>query len=157
MIHKHTLSMQAALKLNQELHLQGKLYTVIGIDTYTLKNLLGKTKKWTSYTLIDAKKNKTWISYGATGEYFTEWAIIPLKNFKQSAGAIKMDLTGVAHISFKGNPGYSTPLSEIVWLESSNKQYDYISLERFWDQKKNNVIPLEPYYQSGKIIKDFKI
>ena len=148
--------MQTQLKLNQKVMLHQREYMIIGIDTYTLKNLFGKIKKWISYTLIDNKKTKTWITYGTADGYFTEWAIIPLKQFKQYAGALKMDLTGIAHISFKGNPGYSTPVSEIVWLEA-NKKYDYVSLERFLNQNKGNVIPLEPYYQSGKILKDFKI
>ena len=149
--------MSQQLKLKQKVLLHGKEYTVIGIDTYSLKNLLDKTKTWVSYTLIDDKKNKTWISYGTEGNYFTQWAIIPQKTYKQLAKDLKMDLSGIAHISFKGNPGYSTPVSEIVWLNASGKDFDYISLERFLEQKKDKITPLEPYYQSGKILKDFKI
>ncbi len=149
--------MSPKLQLNQKVLLQEKEYTIIGIDTYTLKNLLGRTKKWISYTLIDNKNNKTWITFGTAGNYFTQWAIIPQKSYKQLARGLKMDLSGIAQVSFKGNPGYSTPISEIVWLDASGKDFDYVSLERFLEQKKGTVIPLEPYYQSGKILKDFKI
>lgn len=152
-------SMKTKLELNDQLKVHNTMYRVIGLDTYTLKNVLDTTKKWVSYTLIDDEKKKTWISFGIAGEYFTQWETLSGKQFKKDVqhASPNLDLTGIATISFQGNQGYSTPLAEIVWFNTKNLPYEFLAIERFLQQEKEKVKPMESYYQTGTILKDFMI
>ncbi len=149
--------MKNKLTVNQVITLKNITYKVIGIDTYKLNNVFGKTKQWISYTLTDSKKNKTWISYGISGDYFTQWASLTEAEFKKKATVSpNLDLSGIAQISFKGNPGFSTPIAEIVWFNVANQNYNYLSIERFLKQHEETIIPLESYYLTGTILKEFR-
>jgi hypothetical protein len=150
--------MTTELHLNQEVTLQGKTYKVIGIDHYHLKNILGGNAEWKSYTLIDSKKNKTWISYGSIPNYFIQWATISEAEFKkQATNPLNLDSTGIAHIEFEGNPGYSTPNAELMLFNVANQSYDYVGMERFLKQNNDKVESMESYFQTGTLLKDFKI
>ncbi|SRR5258708_5863026 len=145
------------LTLHQEVSVDGNKYTVIGVDKYSLKNISGKIKEWESYTLKDTQGNKTWLSYGAVEDYFIQWALISEEDFnKQAEQSVNLDLSGIAHITFQGNPGFSTPEAEIIWFNLKNEEFDYVAFERFLEQKDNEITPLESYYNTGKILKDFK-
>lgn len=145
------------LTLNQNVILEKIAYKIIGIDHYSLKNLFGKTKEWDSYTLIDDQGNKTWVSYGAVKDYFLQWTLISELQFKKTIDqSPNLDLTGIANVTFIGNPGYSTPTAEIVWFDLWGKEYDYVASERFLKQNGEMIEPLETYYDAGKILKDFK-
>lgn len=149
--------MRNKLILNQKVNLDEKIYKVIGIDYYVLKNVLNLTRKWTSYTLIDKDNHKTWISYGVAGRYFTQWATIAKLKFKNEATMpAYLELSGIANVSFQGNRGYSTPFTEIVWFKTANINYDFLAIERFLKQTKSGIIPLESYFLSGKILKNFR-
>lgn len=146
------------LALHQEVNLGGIAFKIIGIDHYKLKNLFGKIKEWDSYTLIDKKGNKTWISYGAVKDYYLLWSLISEIEFKKAADySLNPELTGIANCTFEGNPGYSTPTAELVWVDLINQKYDYFVYERFLKQTGDKIKPLESYYDAGKILKDFKI
>jgi len=146
------------LKLNQKVTIGNNFYKVIGIDHYRLNNLFGETKKWDSYTLIDEDNNKTWISYGAVKDYYLQWTLISETEFKKGIMAPpQLELTGIADVTFEGNPGFSTPTAELVWFNLKEQNYDYFVYERFLEQAGNRIEPLESYYDAGKILKDFKI
>ena len=147
------------LKLNQEISLENKRYTVVGIDHYHLKNILGTVKEWKSYTLKDAEGNKTWIVYGIIPDYFVQWYNLEKAEFKQQAStkSPNLELSGIAYITFEGNAGYSSPNAELLCFPSSDTSYDFIAMERFLSQNGKIVKPTEAYYQSGKILKDFTI
>ena len=141
------------LTINQKVTIEGKIYKIIGIDHYILNNLFGELKKWNSYTLIDDKKNKTWVSYGAIKNYYLQWSLISAEEFRD--GIIvpaNLDLTGIANVTFEGNQGYSTPTAELVWFDLKDQKYDYFVFERFLE---SNGKPQEAYYDAGKILKDF--
>ena len=109
--------MHTKLKLNQTVILEGTSYKVIGIDDYSLINVFGNTKNWISYTLVDEKNNKTWISYEAIPDHFVQWSLISEKEFlKEAKTPLNMELSGIANITFKGNPGFSTPVAELFWF-----------------------------------------
>src|SRR5437899_439745 len=132
--------MISKLTLNQELTVEGKKYTVIGIDKYSLKNTFGQTKEWDSYTLKDNTENKTWISFGAVKDYFVQWDLLSEEDFKKQAiSPINLDLTGIANVTFQGNPGFSTPVAEILWFNVKNMEYDYVAFERFLKQNGSNM------------------
>ncbi len=149
--------MKTSFRIGEEIIIEKHKYSVIGIDTYVLKNLSGKVKKWVSYTLKDIKGEKTWISFGVTGNYFTQWSNISKLDFEKAIknADINTELSGIANISFSGNPGYSTPVAEILGFNVINRRYNFLGIERFLKQGKNNVEPLKSYYQTGKLIKDF--
>jgi hypothetical protein len=143
------------LAINQKVTIEGKIYEIIGIDHYVLNNLFGELKRWDSYTLIDNKNNKTWVSYGAIKDYYLQWSLISAEEFRD--GIIvpaNLDLTGIANVTFEGNQGYSTPTAELVWFDLKDQKYDYFVFERFLE---NNGKPQEAYYDAGKILKDFKV
>ena|SRR5256885_2253409 len=145
------------LKINQEITLDGKNYKVIGVDYYRLKNVSGNTKEWVSYTLIDNEGNKTWISYGAVKDYFIQWSLIAETEFRKEVTVpANLDLSGIAHVTFEGNPGYSTPTAELIWFDLTSGPYDFVVFERFLRQEQDHLEPMESYYDAGKILKDFK-
>ena len=145
------------LKLNQKVSLEGVVYRVIGIDHYHLKDLFGKQKTWDSYTLVDEKGNKSWISYGAIKDYYLRWELITEKAFKKlTKTPPNLELTGIADVTFQGNQGYSTPTAEIVWFDLKDSDYDYVASERFLKQSGEKIEPLETYYDAGNILKNFK-
>ena len=145
--------------MNQEIALKGKTYKVIGVDHYNLTNVLGKEQTWDSYTVVDKNNNKTWISYGVAGKYFTQWAVLSEAVFKKAVVNAPFDcvLTGIANITFEGNPGYSTPFAEMVWFRPKERTYDFLLIERFLKQDGKTLIPQESYFQTGTILKDFKL
>lgn len=146
------------LTIAQEVKLEGKIYKVIGIDHYKLKNLLDGVKEWDSYTLIDDQGDKTWVSYGAIKDYYLHWKLVSAKEFTQGLKfPPNPELTDIANVTFQGNPGYSTPTAEIVWVNLANQKYDYFVYERFLKQVGNEIEALESYYDAGKILKDFII
>jgi hypothetical protein len=151
--------MNKDLKLNQEISLENKAYTVVGIDHYHLKNVLETVMTWKSYTLKDAEGNKTWITYGIIPDYFIQWYILDKEEFKQQAAtkSPNLELSGIAHITFEGNAGYSSPNAELLCFPSAGTSYDFVAMERFLNQNGEIVEPTEAYYQSGKILKDFTI
>ena len=150
--------MAKKMKLNHEVDLDSKIYKVIGIDHYVLTNLFGGTREWDSYTLIDAKNNKTWISQGAVKDYYLHWILVSESEFKKMTGvAPNLNLTGIADVTFQGNPGYSTPTAELVWFDLQNAKYDFMVYERFLEPKGKKVKPQEPYYDAGRILKNFTI
>ena len=143
------------LAINQKVTIEEKIYEIIGIDHYVLNNLFGELKRWDSYTLIDNKNNKTWVSYGAIKDYYLQWSLISAEEFRD--GIIvpaNLDLTGIANVTFEGNQGYSTPTAELVWFDLKDQKYDYFVFERILE---NNGKPQEAYYDAGKIVKDFKV
>jgi hypothetical protein len=147
------------LKINQKIILKGKTYEVIGIDTYSLKNVLNETKEWISYTLKDQTGEKTWVSYGVTEEYFVEWTLLEETEYKNEikTASLNTTLSGIANITFEGNPGFSTPFAEIIWTNTVQSKYDFVAVERFLKQNGDKIEPLEPYYNAGKLLKEFKI
>jgi len=146
------------LALNQNINLDGIIYSVIGIDTYQLKNVLGEAKTWYSYTLIDKENNKTWITYGHAESYFVQWRVITEKEFKQeSTKTFMFDFSGIANISFEGNQGYSTPTAEIIWFSVTGRTYDFVAIERFLEQKKDTIDISDSDYLTGTILKNFTI
>lgn len=148
--------MNSGDKLNKEVVLKGVTYKVIGIDYYTLNNLFGESVDWTSYTLIDKDENKTWVSGPYAGK-FVQWSLFSAEEFKQDKKAsMDPNLTGIANIKFEGNPGFSTPVAEIVWLKTSGT-YDYIAMERFMKLEGKSIEPEESYFNAGKILEDFTI
>lgn len=150
--------MSKELSLNQEVPLENKQYRVVGIDHYHLKNVLETEKEWKSYTLKDSEGNKTWISYGTIPDYFVQWQILDKEEFKKQAAAKSpnLELSGIAHITFEGNAGYSSPNAEILCFPSSDTTYDFIAMERFLNQNGEITEPTEAYYQSGKILKNLQ-
>ena len=68
-----------------------------------------------------------------------------------------LELSGIAEVSFQGNPGYSTPFTEIVWFNASNKNYDFLAIERFLQQSHSVITPLESYFLGGKVLKKFQL
>lgn len=150
--------MKTILKLNETIKLKNKTYKVIGIDRYVLKNLIEKTRKWVSYTLVDAKNNKTWISFGQSDKYFIQWSTITEKEFKNYYPyPLNFELTGIANVSFLGNPGYSTPNVELIWFNIKKTDADYLIVERFLKQTKSKVEAQTPYYMVGKLLKHRKL
>jgi len=149
--------MNIALSLNQIINLSKKDYKVIGIDSYDLKNILGKHKQWTSYTLQDVNEAKTWISFGTAGNYFVQWIDISEDEFKKFSNfSLNLDLTGIANIKFQGNAGYSSPFAEIINLNVTNQNFDFLGIERFLKKEREILVPLESYFQRGLILRDFK-
>lgn len=134
--------------------LNGRNYTIIGIDSYTLKNILGKKVTWVSYTLIDNKDCKTWISGPFNGNYY-QWSLLEEKEFTSltKTAVQNNEQTGIANITFEGNPGFSTPYAEILWSDLKNNEFDCIALERFITVDGRKIEPLESYYNAGKILK----
>ena len=150
--------MKSKLTINQKILLSGEAYKVIGIDSYILSNVVGGTQKWISYTLLTDKKKKTWISYGAIKNYFIQWAVISEKKFKKEATIpLNINLSGLANISFIGDPGYSKPFAELFWFNVQNRKYDFLLIERFIRHDANELKILDSYYQTGTILKDFRI
>jgi hypothetical protein len=150
--------MNTKLKLNQAITLGETTYEVIGVDDYSLINVFGNKKSWISYTLIDKNKNKTWISYGAIPNYFIQWSLVSEKEFiKEAQTPLNMELSGIANITFKGNPGFSTPVAELFWFNLSEKKYDFYVVEKFVKNKGEKSEVLESYYDAGEILTDFKV
>lgn len=148
--------MKASNLLNTEVLLKGVTYKIIGIDYYTLTNIFGEKVDWTSYTLIDKNEEKTWVSGPYDGKY-VQWSLFSAEEFKKDKNAtLNPNLTGISTIKFDGNPGFSTPYAEIVWMNTSGK-YDYIALERFMKLEGKTLEPDEPYFNAGKILEDFKL
>ena len=146
-------SIMNKVSINQQIILKDKTYKVIGVDHYILNNLFGNPKEWDSYTLIDDSENKTWISYGAVKDYYIQWTLISAEEFRNGIVVpANLDLTGIANVKFKGNPGYSTPTAELIWFDLKKQKNDYFVFERFL---KNDGKPEEPYYDAGKILKNF--
>lgn len=145
------------LKLNQVISLNKIIYKIIGIDYYSMHNILENVKQWISYTLVDSNGKKTWISYGHAGKYFVQWCEIKKNEYsKLATGSLNPVFSGIAKIKFEGNPGYSTPYAEIIWTDVKNEQFDCVNVERFLEKNQNDLIIKESYYLSGKILKDFK-
>lgn len=148
--------MKTTLRMNQQVTVETTLYRVIGIDTYALTNVFGKPKKWISYTLINDKNNKIWISYGAIPKYFVQWTLVPESEFKKEITTpLNCDLSGIANITFEGNPGFSTPIAELFWFNLKGNAYDFYVVEKFITEKGDQVILLETYFDGGKILKNF--
>lgn len=145
------------LLVNQEITLENKHYKIIGIDHYRLKNVIGSIVKWDSYTFIDNRGKKIWISYHESQNIFVQWIAISKAEFKKKViSAPDLELTGLADITFEGNAGYSTPTAEVMTFSLTNQEFDYIGYERFLKQKGKQITLLETYYDAGKILKDFK-
>lgn len=144
--------------LHTKVKFQDKNYTIIGIDSYSLKNILDQKKTWVSYTLEDSNNEKTWIS-GPFNGYYYQWFLLEKENFTSLAKeAIEnSELTGIANITFEGNQGFSTPYAEVVWLDLLNNKFTCIAVERFITLDAGKINPLEPNYNAGKIVKDFPI
>src|SRR5579859_7708071 len=103
------------LTVNQQVILYGKRYKIIGIDHYHLKNLIDGIKEWDSYTLVDDKGDKTWVSYGAVQDFYLQWELVSADEFKKRVMfQPNLELTGIANVTFQGNPGYSTATAELV-------------------------------------------
>ena len=132
---------------------------VIGFDTYRLTNIFEKTQEWISYTIIDDEKNRIWLGWGTTKDFFVKQWLISEAEFRKKIKdlPINSDLTGIANISFEGDQGYSAPSSEIIWFDSSNSEYDSLILERFLERNGDKLKPSKSYYHLAKILKDFKV
>jgi hypothetical protein len=133
-----------ALKLDDKLLIKNKIYKTIGIDSYKLNNSYEKTKRWTSFTL-KSDTGKLWITKGI-GKNYRLW-MPATKNIVKSLKDCKLNLefTGIANIEFKGNPGFSTPLAELLLFENAT---EFFAIERFFGKN------VETYYYLGKIIKE---
>jgi hypothetical protein len=150
--------MKTQSQINQSILLKGKEYKIIGIDTYFLKSITDNNISWKSYTLLDIKGKKTWVSGPYNGCYY-QWTLLSEKKFKEAAteNPLNSKLTGIANIEFEGNFGFSTPYAELVWIDLNDHEYDCVAVERFLKQTKEKIIPMESYYNAGKILKDFII
>lgn len=149
--------MQKKLQINQVITLHNKSYKIIGIDTYSLKNIYDQLVDWVSYTLIDSEENKTWVS-GPINGFFYQWSLLSSSEFKKLAkGKLLNDnLTGMANITFEGNPGFSTPCAEIVWIDVNHQKFDCVVVERFIAIKGDQTEIQEAYFNAGTLLKDIK-
>lgn len=151
----------AKLTVDQQIEFEGNVYRVNGFDEYSLVNIYGKPKKWTSYTLIDVKddKNRIWIGYGFAKNYYVKQWLISESEFKKNIKNVPLngEYTGIANITFVGDQGYSLPSSEIIWFDHTTKASDFFVIERFLKKDGIYFKPLDSYYHGMKILKNFPI
>lgn len=135
--------MVAKLNLYEKLTINNQEYKIIGIDNYHLKNSLGKTKKWKSFTLKSGK-SKLWFVVGIKRKPIVWYSV--KKGFIKSVKNYKFNLefSGIAEITFEGNKGFSSPKAEVILLEHKNK---FFAIERFFDKVINT------YYYKGELKK----
>lgn len=149
------------LKPDQNIKFEGKLFRVNGYDEYTLINIYGQPKHWTSYTIIDVDndKNRIWLGYGFAKKYYVKQWLISESEFKKNTKSVPLNgnYTGIANITFVGDQGYSLPTSELIWFDSSSEDYDFFVIERFLKKDKTYLKPLESYYHGMKILKNFTV
>jgi|SRR6185437_2970050 len=153
--------MKTGLTLNQKKEVDGVTYEVIGIDSYTLTNIYEQKREWLSYTLVDVanKENRIWLGYGFADNFLIKQWLISEEEFKKNTQKrpLNTDLTGIAHITFEGEQGYSIQNSEIIWYNSASDQYDFFVIERFLKEDGDKLNPLKSYYHGMKILKDLKV
>lgn len=149
------------LEIGQQITFEGKQYRVNGFDEYTLTNIYGGTKEWTSITIINVAddKDRIWLGYNITQGYYVKQWLIPEKEFieKTAKASFNGDFTGIANITFVGDQGYSLPVSEIIWYDQSNKDNDFLVIERFLEHNSDTTKALKSYYHEMKILKDFTV
>jgi|SRR6185369_1702348 len=151
--------MKNILSIGQKITLDGKIYKAIGIDSYVLTNLYDQKREWRSYTLITDGDEKIWLGHGIDGDLFLKQWLISETEFKEKTEKLPLnaEYSGIAHISFEGNQGYSVPTSEIIWFNFPEEQYDYLIIERFLEADGDKVKLSKPYYHGTKIVKNIAI
>jgi len=115
------------INLHDRVSIKNTNYEVIGIDSYSLTNYLNNKKQWTSYTL-KSKKSKLWLVLGVNDKPLL-WRMTSPKSIKSvKEFHFDFEFSGIANIEFRGDKGFSTPKSEIVFLKKGNK---YFVIEKF--------------------------
>ncbi len=109
------------MKLGQSYKLKKERCTIIGIDSYNLSNLLGKSKTWKSYTFQNQKGEKRWVVTGIMKKTWICHAILK-KDIPKNLIVLK-EYSGTAKITFKGNKGFSSPKSKITLWKEKTKVY----------------------------------
>lgn len=130
-----------AINVGSVIHVENIEFSVIGIDCYSLLNMNGRKRKWISFT-IKNKNKKQWIVRGINNKEILWEKSKQLKNaIIQNNYRFNPIMSGIATIQFRGNKGFSTPLAEIIWFDSRNKNNnsDYYVQENFLVLKKNNL------------------
>jgi hypothetical protein len=147
------------LNVGAEFQLHSTTFQVVGIDDYKLQNSSGGQRDWVSYTLLSAGGERTWISYGVADSFFTRWAEITLTEYQQLAknATVDLNLTGIARITFAGDRGHSTPDAELVWSRTDSEAPEFSLIERFLTVDADGVRGLQPYFQTGTILREFAV
>lgn len=147
------------LKLHEQVTFEGKLFKVNGFDEYTLIDIYGQSRKWTSYTIIDVAddKNRIWLGYGMVESYYVKQWLISELEFKKKTENLPLNgrFTGITNITFVGDQGYSLPNSELIWYDDNSELYDFFVIERFLEKNGTYMKPLKSYYHAMKILKNF--
>lgn len=118
--------MTEQFQVSTNLRLNNKTYEIVGIDTYCLFNHLGQKVKWKSYTLV-CDKERIGLSF-MNGSFFL-WDEAPLETFPSKL--LRLDLSGMAHITFEGDNGPSTPVAELIWFETPGAPEKNYLIESF--------------------------
>jgi hypothetical protein len=138
--------------MGSHLKLDDKDYKVIGIDTYNLTNFLDGFSSWQSFTLLTSDEQKAWISLTQGENYYVRWKAIPksaFEDFLWRPMTLNLRLSGMAMLSFEGDPGYSTPFAETCYFDVTNCEYDFLATERFLEIVSGKLIVQETMYMIG--------
>jgi hypothetical protein len=129
--------------------LKGLYYQVAGIDTYTLHNQIEPSKQWKSYTLVG---NNQRIGLTQIDNEFELWDSVPDNKIPTSQLTFNLEMSGIASISFEGDRGPSTSISEIVWFDINNDPDRDLVTERFLYIKANQLKKVETFFYLGEKI-----
>ena len=142
------------LQSGQTITIKGSLYTAVGIDTYTLFNQTVSSKHWNSFTLVG---NDRRIGLTQIGTSLNMWDSIPENKVQFQDLVFNPVMSGIANISFEGEQGPSTPVSELVWFDFKNDPDRNLVIERFLYFEDERLIKVETFYYLGEKLKESDI
>jgi hypothetical protein len=145
--------MNLSIKIGNRITIKGNKYAVVGIDTYHLFNQLQKEKIWDSYTLVG---NNERIGLTQIDQNFQLWRDSSA-NIQTVPGALILDNSGIANISFQGDSGPSTSIAELTWFNVNHKAYQYLVIERFLHLKCSKLENVDTHYYLGEQLNDVDI
>ena len=135
------------LNIGSQITIQERLFEVVGIDTYTVINMMDTRKSWQSFTMVGQERVSVTVGITDTPILWTAGNKIAESELEEQYDFVP-EYSGQAEIQFEGDRGISQPSARGMMYRRKDDPTSFFAIETFLDAKGESI----NYFQGRSLV-----